>query len=213
MTRLLRAVRPASLATLALALTLLLVAACSTPPHSTAQRPTGNTEIAEPTPAPSQTADLAPAQPANESQPAHNKMVPLSEPPPAPVASLDITKSSPDQPAISNEIPISSAPQKPPKPPINDDPHQLMGLTPDAVNRLLGPPSLLRTESPAKVWQYTAEDCVLDIYLYAEEQTPDRSRVTYYEIRRPDTAKSGARACFAEIITSRMNARDRNSQQ
>lgn len=91
-------------------------------------------------------------------------------------------------------------------PPINDDPHQLMGLAPHAVNRLLGPPSLLRTEAPAEVWQYTAEDCVLDIYLYAEEKMPDRSTVTYYEIRRSDRAKSGARACFGEIIQSWNNA-------
>ena len=81
-----------------------------------------------------------------------------------------------------------------------------MGLAPHAVNRLLGPPSLLRTEAPAEVWQYTAEDCVLDIYLYAEEKMPDRSTVTYYEIRRSDRAKSGARACFGEIIQSWNNA-------
>ena len=213
MTRLLRAVWPASLATLSLALTLLLVTACGSPPHRTAQQQIDNTEIAEPSPAPNQTANLAPAQPAIKSQPTHNKTVPISEPTLAPVASLDITKPRPDQPVVSNEASISRMPQKPPKPPINDDPHQLMGLAPDAVNSLLGLPSLLRTESPAEVWQYTAEDCVLDIYLYAKEQTPDRLRVTYYEIRRPDTAQSGARACLAEIIESRMNVRDQNAPQ
>ena len=78
-----------------------------------------------------------------------------------------------------------------------------MGLAPHAVNRLLGPPSLLRTELPAQVWQYTAADCVLDIYLYAEEERPDRSRVTYYEIRRAEPASASTRACFADIIRRR----------
>ena len=96
--------------------------------------------------------------------------------------------------------------QKTARAPVNDDPDQLMGLAPHAVNRLLGPPSLLRTELPAQVWQYTAADCVLDIYLYAEEERPDRSRVTYYEIRRAETASASARACFADIITRRDGA-------
>ncbi len=95
------------------------------------------------------------------------------------------------------------APQKTARLRVNDDPHQLMGLAPEALGRLLGPPSLLRTETPAEVWQYRAADCVLDIFLYAEEEKPDRSRVTYYEIRAADSAPSGARACFADIIERR----------
>ena len=99
--------------------------------------------------------------------------------------------------------PPAAAERKTARAPINDDPDQLMGLAPHAVNRLLGPPSLLRTELPAQVWQYTAADCVLDIYLYAEEERPDRSRVTYYEIRRAEPASASARACFADIIRRR----------
>jgi len=83
-----------------------------------------------------------------------------------------------------------------------------MGLAPRAVSHLLGPPTLLRTETPAQVWQYTAADCVLDIYLYAEDETPDKLRVTYYEIRRTDSPRSGTRACIADIIARHNLAAD-----
>ena len=126
------------------------------------------------------------SEPSSKTPPSHAALDPLEpelilEPPAAP-----------DQKTAS--VPIA---------PINDDPDQLMGLAPRAVSRLLGPPSLLRTETPAQVWQYTADDCVLDIYLYAEDVTPERSRVTYYEIRGTDSLRSRARACFANIIARR----------
>lgn len=87
---------------------------------------------------------------------------------------------------------------------INDDPTQLMGLAPDAVNRLLGQPSLLRSEPPAQVWQYKKADCVLDIFLYVGETKPGNMRVTYYEIRGSKASYKGIRACFAAILESHM---------
>ncbi len=185
--------RPASPAVMALALTLFIIAACAKPsttrqyPESDAPPPEASAEISQPQ-------DRMPGEPAGE------KNLPLSRQSSAAVTELDNNRADPG---------IDSAPAPTAKkvmPPINDDPHQLMGLAPGAVNSLLGPPSLLRTEAPAEVWQYAAEDCVLDIYLYAEEQMPDRSRVTYYEIRPSETAKRDARACFGKIIQSWNNA-------
>ena len=135
----------------------------------------------------------------NKSQPPSAPVEPSSE---APSSSAVLDPLAPEQ---ALELPTSSS-QKTARAsvaPINDNPDQLMGLAPRAVSHLLGPPSLLRTEAPAQVWQYTAADCVLDIYLYAEDETPDRSRVTYYEIRRTDSPGSGVRACFADIISRR----------
>ena len=121
---------------------------------------------------------------------------------PAPVDSPPLAALDPATPEPSFEPPDTVAGTSERRT-INDDPEQLMGLGPQAISRLLGPPSLLRTEKPAQVWQYTAADCVLDIYLYAEEENPDRSRVTYYEIRRAQPSQRGDRACFADIIESR----------
>jgi hypothetical protein len=94
-----------------------------------------------------------------------------------------------------------AAEQKTARAPINDDPDQLIGLAPHALSLLLGPPSLLRTELPAQVWQYSAPECVLDVYLYAEEERPDLARATYYEIRRAEFSGRSTRICFGEFLT------------
>ncbi len=170
----------------ALALVMLIVAACA--------GPKGPARPAEGDTAANQSIEI------EQAQRNITRAQSPGEEPHAPVAALDSEMTDPG----SDAPPAAAA--KTTQPPINDDPHQLMGLAPQAVNRLLGPPSLLRTEAPAEVWQYKAEDCVLDIYLYAEEQMPDRSSVTYYEIRRSDTSKRGVRACFGDIIQSWNNA-------
>lgn len=172
-------IRPARAGTGALALSLLVLAACGAP-GGTARDSESN-----PRP-PSTTADSSSEEPSSRAAP-------------DPLAPDQIL-----EPPVSPDEKTARAPVAP----INDDPDQLMGLAPRAVNHLLGPPSLLRTETPAQVWQYTAADCVLDIYLYAEDETPDRSRVTYYEIRRTESPGSGARACFADIIARHKLAMD-----
>ena len=167
--------RPPWRGAMALALCLLITAACAAP--KVAPR------VSEDESPPPSTAAETPGDMAVETAP---------EPAPSPPAAQQIL-----------EPPAAPAPEISAWRTVNDDPEQLMGLAPQAVNRLLGPPSLLRTETPAEVWQYRAADCVLDIFLYAEEEQPDRSRVTYYEIRAADSAPSGARACFAYIIERR----------
>ena len=104
---------------------------------------------------------------------------------------------------------LPAAPQLEPTPKtvrqaVSSDPAQLMGLAPDAINLLLGPPSLLRTEPPAQVWQYKVADCVLDIFLYSGETETENARVIYFEIRDGKTAPRSIRACFANILESRM---------
>lgn len=175
-------IRPARAGTITLALGLLILAACSAP-GSTARDSENNSQ-------PSSKA----AESSSEAPSSRTALDPL-----APEQALEPPGATDQKTARAPVAPIA---------PINDDPDQLMGLAPRAVNRLLGPPSLLRTETPAQVWQYTAADCVLDIYLYAEDGTPDRSRVTYYEIRRTESPGSGARACFADIIARRNLAAD-----
>tara|TARA_B100000029_G_C17448319_1_gene914035 strand:+ start:618 stop:1166 length:549 start_codon:yes stop_codon:yes gene_type:complete len=100
--------------------------------------------------------------------------------------------------------PQSAVPSKIARRAINNDPAQLMGLEPAAINHLLGKPSLLRTEPPAQVWQYKIADCVLDIFLYTDETEPENVRVSYFEIRGGETALAGTRACFSAILESRM---------
>ncbi len=172
--------RPARAGTVALALSLLILAACGAP---------GGTARDSNTQPPSKAAESSSEAPSSRAA-----LDPL-----APEQALGPAAAPDQKTARAPVAPVAS---------ISDDPDQLMGLAPRAVSRLLGPPSLLRTETPAQVWQYTAADCVLDIYLYAEDGTPDQSRVTYYEIRGTESPGSGARACFADIIARRNLAAD-----
>ena len=80
-----------------------------------------------------------------------------------------------DSTASVHDEKSSPAPKPEPTPKIsrrviNNDPTQLIGLAPDAINRLLGPPSLLRTEPPAQVWQYKIADCVLIFFSIPAKQ-------------------------------------------
>jgi len=181
MTRRSSGIRPVRAGIVALALSLLVLSACGVPEIATRKSsPQPPSTVVEPSSkTPPSRAALDPVEPKLILDPLEPELI--LEPP-----------ATPDQKTASAPIV-----------PINDDPDQLMGLAPRAVSHLLGPPSLLRTETPAQVWQYTAGDCVLDVYLYAEDVAPERSRVTYYEIRGTDSLRSRARACFANIIARR----------
>jgi hypothetical protein len=48
------------------------------------------------------------------------------------------------------------------------DPGVLIGLDPDGVEAMLGPPDLRRDEAPAALWQYRNEACVLDLYFFPD---------------------------------------------
>ncbi len=89
---------------------------------------------------------------------------------------------------------------EPPEPVIDDDPQQLYGLDTAALDALLGQPSLIRTEDPARIWQYRGLTCVFDIFLY--EQAGE-SRVTYIEARDGAAARIEARYCLNELLRAR----------
>ena len=88
----------------------------------------------------------------------------------------------------------------PPEPAFNDDPQQLIGMGPASLNAFLGAPELIRREAPASLWQYRAEDCVLDVVLY-----PDLSgdKVTYLEAREDGATKIAPRTCLNKLLRAR----------
>jgi hypothetical protein len=56
---------------------------------------------------------------------------------------------------------------------LHDPPHtpeikDSAGLKPADVVSILGQPDLRRDEPPAELWQYRAEDCVLNLFFYSE---------------------------------------------
>jgi hypothetical protein len=73
---------------------------------------------------------------------------------------------------------------------------RLAGLEADEVSELLGPPSFERSEPPAKIWQYRAEKCVVDVFLYDDGDLT----VDFVEVRGRDNAEVDEKACFASVL-------------
>lgn len=92
-------------------------------------------------------------------------------------------------------------PAPPPEPAVDDDPARLMGLRAAEVDALLGPPDLVRREPPAEVRQYSAEDCVFDVFLYDEAGS---YRVTYIEARDLAAQRIAARPCLNRLLRARL---------
>jgi hypothetical protein len=59
------------------------------------------------------------------------------------------------------------------------DPKQLIGLGFRDVEALLGEPVWRGERPPAKVWIYSAQDCVLNIFFYADINTKEFRSLTY----------------------------------
>jgi hypothetical protein len=77
-------------------------------------------------------------------------------------------------------------------------PDRFLGLSPARLTRTLGPPSLVRREGPAQVWQYRAERCVVDLVLYPGESGP---AVRHLEARgRPSGAAADPQACLTRLL-------------
>ena len=85
-------------------------------------------------------------------------------------------------------------------PPVNDDPQQLMGLDRATLNEKLGEPALIRRDGDAEVWQYRADRCVLDLFLYGVDK-----KVEHVDLRdRGDGGGESVRDCFAGMLRAAM---------
>lgn len=120
------------------------------------------------------------------------------------VVEIISSETEPAAPPVSPAEPqadaLSAVAAVPPDPAINDDPQQLIGMGPASLNAFLGAPELIRREAPASLWQYRAEDCVLDVVLY-----PDRGgdKVTYLEAREDGATKMPPRTCLNKLLRAR----------
>ena len=84
-------------------------------------------------------------------------------------------------------------------PPVNDDPQQLMGLDRATLNEKLGEPALVRRDGDAEVWQYRADRCVLDLFLYGADK-----KVEHVDLRDRGDGGGGdegsVRDCFVGML-------------
>ena len=83
-------------------------------------------------------------------------------------------------------------------PPVDANVERMMGAQPAALLAELGEPQLKRRESPAEIWQYRGEGCVLDFFLY--ENGGPEIEVIHLEARDATAAKTDPEACFAGLL-------------
>ncbi len=81
---------------------------------------------------------------------------------------------------------------------MDDDPAQFLGLSGPAVSERLGAPVLVRRDRDAEVWQYRSARCVVDLFLYAQEDGP--LTVRHAEIRNPALTRAERRDCLATML-------------
>jgi hypothetical protein len=104
-------------------------------------------------------------------------------------------------PAATQETALPKAPE------IDDDPAQLLEMSRDDLNGLLGQPSLVRRESPAEIWQYRGKDCILDVFLYADGDSKDGPyKVVYSEARDRNAGTTDQRACLNKLLQAQLNS-------
>jgi hypothetical protein len=85
------------------------------------------------------------------------------------------------------------------------DDEDVMGLSPDELQSLLGQPQMVRDETGAEVWQYRTQACVLDLYLYPQEAQGGAAslRVAYLEARDRSAANFAAARCVTALMAER----------
>jgi len=76
------------------------------------------------------------------------------------------------------------------------NPEEFVGFQPDALLPVLGAPDFVRRDGPAQIWQYRAENCVFDLFLYRDGGT---SRVDHVELRERGATKESAEECYARM--------------
>lgn len=84
--------------------------------------------------------------------------------------------------------------------PVSADPNRLLQLSGKRVAALLGPASYVRRDGPAEIWQYRADHCVLDVFLYREGTGLS---VAHVDLRKRHSATVPPRRCFADLLASR----------
>lgn len=75
---------------------------------------------------------------------------------------------------------VAIAPEREPLPSEPPPPETLIGADRDTLAERLGKPVFLMRAQASEIWQYRAQDCVLDLFLYEDAGA---MRVTYIEAR------------------------------
>ena len=85
--------------------------------------------------------------------------------------------------------------------PLDANPQQLIGLESRGLADILGSPSFVRRDGKAEVWQYPAESCILDVFLYRDKGTLS---VNYVELRGRGTVPMPRQDCYRQMLQTHL---------
>ena len=85
--------------------------------------------------------------------------------------------------------------------PPDANPQQLIGLESRGLADMLGSPDFVRRDGNAEVWQYPAESCILDVFLYRDKGTLS---VDYVELRGRGTALLSRQDCYRRMLQTHL---------
>ena len=85
--------------------------------------------------------------------------------------------------------------------PPDANPQQLIGLESRGLAEMLGSPGFVRRDGKAEVWQYPAESCILDVFLYRDTGTLS---VDYVELRGRGTAQLSRQDCYRRMLQTHL---------
>lgn len=84
---------------------------------------------------------------------------------------------------------------------IRFSPEEFLGFSPERVLPILGAPDFVRRDGNAQIWQYRANHCVLDLFLY---QNGSDTRVKHAELRsRVATSAESVDSCYTRMRQER----------
>lgn len=116
--------------------------------------------------------------------------------PDAPPPQTERPRPPPARVAVREGVPVVPAP--------DPSPEILIGLAPDAVDKLLGVPDLVRRDGPAEVRIYRDPQnrCTFHVFLYVNAAVGPSSAVEYYEARDKDGRVEGAdiKECYRALV-------------
>ena len=72
-----------------------------------------------------------------------------------------------------------------------------IGLTPPEIQTFLGSPQFQRIDTPAEIWQYRLNGCVLYLFLYPSS---DGLAVSHLETRSHLDSNNNRQKCFTDIV-------------
>lgn len=148
----------------------------------------------------------APVTTARVEAPRAQAPVPKAKPTPprqraeAPPRKPAVPAETPDGTQTAALTPAAILPEAPRPPAVERfDPRGLVGLTEQETIRLLGQPTAIQENPPAKTWQYATGRCELRVHLFME-MTTRSFRTLSYEMNSTDEKTDVDQQCLAELV-------------